>query len=102
LIPHPLLHRLAKIDRAGSRRGIALQFDIAEFARGASLDAVTQAHELQRAPGLGSSVLSNTRPGIFVPEAVRHSQATIIRHLRLLTIIAAGSWQAQPPGPFGR
>jgi hypothetical protein len=58
---------------------------------------------LQRAPGLGSSALSNTRPGIFVPEAIRRSQAAIIRPLRFLKIIAAGSCRrAQPPGPFGR
>jgi len=62
-----------------------------------------QAHELQRAPGLSLSALSSTRPGTVVPEAIRHNQATIIRLLRFLTIIAADScWQAQPPGPFGR
>jgi hypothetical protein len=99
-----LLHRRAKIDRAQDHAGwIALQFDVAEFARRAFLDAGAQAPELQRAPGLGLSALSNTRSGIFVPEAIRHSQAAIIRPLRFLTIIAAGSCrQAQPPGPFGR
>src|SRR5258707_12343070 len=43
----PSLHRLPKIDRAQDHAGrIALQFDIAEFARGAFLDAVAQALEL--------------------------------------------------------
>jgi hypothetical protein len=60
--------------RTGSRWGITLQFDVAEFARGARLDAVAKAHELVLAPGLGSSALSNTRPGTVVPEAIRHSQ----------------------------
>ncbi len=78
------LPRHAKINRALDHTGgrIALQFDIAEFARGAALDAVAQAHELQRTPGLGSSALSNARSGTFVPEAIRHSDATIIRLLR--------------------
>jgi hypothetical protein len=100
LIPHPRLPRHAKINRAQDHAGgIALQFDIAEFARGAGSDAVAQAHELVRAPGFGLSALSNTR--LRYPRT--GSDPAIIRLLRLLTIIAAGSCrQAQPPGPFGR
>jgi hypothetical protein len=54
-------------------------------------------------PGFSSSALSNTRADTFVPETIRHSEATIIRLLRFLTIIATGSCgQAQSPRPFGR
>jgi hypothetical protein len=117
LIPHPLpvsvqqlapppllLHRHPKIDRAEDHAGrIALQFDIAEFACGAFLDAGAQARLNCCSRRACSSALSSTRPGTVVPEAIRHSQAAIIRPLRFLTIIAAGSCrQAQPPGPFGR
>jgi len=115
LIPHPLPVSVQQSapsaltspapenrSRTGSRWGITFQFDVAEFARGARLDAVAKAHGLQRTPGLGLSALSSTRPGTVVPEAIA-TATTITRLLRSLTIIAAGSCrQAQPPGPFGR
>jgi hypothetical protein len=107
LIPHPLLHRHAKINRARDRADV-LQFDIAEFERGAGLDAVTQ-WITKRPRTIASSArwaLARCRPHAPVSSYRKrsvHSDATIIRLLRFLTIIATGSCrQAQPPGPFGR
>jgi hypothetical protein len=98
----PLIHRHPRIDRAQDQAGgNVLQFDIAEFARRARLDAVAQAHELQRASSLGSSALSNTRPGTLVPEA-KPRPTTVIRLLRFLRSspqVRAGklnTWSVQP------
>jgi len=85
------LHGLPKINRALDHAGGLPSSSTSLNLRAGRLDAVAQAHEFVLAPGLGSSALSNTRPGTLVPEAIRHSQATTIRLLRFLTIIAAGS-----------